>query len=95
MAGTFFMLSGEVNQAMIDFTSGLSGQVITGYTWYVPAGLTGYFSASGSTAIQVMVSATGAPVANSAYRVSGLVGCTGNAFITARRLIEYLDISIG
>lgn len=95
MAETYFILSGEVNQLTFDLTSALSGQVITGYTWFVPAGLTGYFSASATSAIQVMMSATGAAVANSAYRVSAVAGATGNAFITARRLIHYVDISIG
>ena len=94
---TFYMLSGEVDDFTIDFTSRLTGTGFaekisaTRWNWYFQPGLTGFQSgtATGGSAMQLRLSGTGAPA--TAYRVSGVIITTGSG----RRLTEYFDIFLG
>lgn len=93
---TFNMLSGEVDDFTVNFTSRLTGTGFTEkisatkWTWFIPAGLTGFASgtATGGSAMQVRISATGAP--QTAYRVSAQIITTGSG----RRLTEWFDVSL-
>lgn len=87
--------SGEVRQHNFVDSGLFSGQYLQAYTLYTPAGLTAYLSASSVTSVSVMYSATGAPVQDSAYRISAGLVITGGAFLTARRLEPYANIYLG